>query len=347
VLLHFYKQEIPMQNHQSPSQRRRTLLKAAALAPAAMALPGIQTAQAQGAPLKVRMGYIGDFHGASMIAVANKLDLWKKHNLAPDIKVFTNGPIQIQALGSGDLDFGYIGPGALWLPITGKAKVIAINVVGFSDRVIGQPGIKSLQDLKGKTVAVPEGTSGDMLVRLALQKAGMKLEDIKRVTMDPSTIVTAFISGQVDGAGIWYPHVGTIRQRVPNLNELFTNKDALPKNSFPSSFVMRPDLDSAAGQALHDAVLRVIKEANDWRALNLAQAVDLTAALMNAPRANLEAESKFAQYYSSAELAKLTEDGTVNSWLNGMNEMFKSFGRVPEMVDAQKYYMGARYVAAK
>ena len=58
-------------------------------------------------------------------------------------------------------------------------------------------------------------------------------------------------------------------------------------------------------------------------------------------------ESKFAEYYSSAELAKLTEDGTVNSWLNGMNEMFKSFGRVPEMVDAQKYYMGARYVAAK
>jgi NitT/TauT family transport system substrate-binding protein len=335
-----------MQSKSATSQRRRTLIKAT-LSGVAIGLPSLQTALAQGAPMKVRMGYIGDFLGASMIAVANKLDLWKKHNLAPDIKVFTNGPIQIQALGSGDLDFGFIGPGALWLPITGKAKVIAINVVGFSDRVIGQPGIKSLQDLKGKTVAVPEGTSGDMLVRLALQKAGMKLDDIKRVTMDPSTIVTAFISGQVDGAGIWYPHVGTIRQRVPNLNELFTNKDALPKNSFPSAFVMRPDLDSAAGRPMHDAVVRVIKEASDWRANNVSQAVDLTAALMNAPRANLETESKFAEYYSSAELAKLTEDGTVNSWLNGMNEMFKSFGRVPEMVDAQKYYMGARYVAAK
>ena len=335
-----------MQSKSATSQRRRTLIKAT-LSGVAIGLPSLQTALAQGAPMKVRMGYIGDFLGASMIAVANKLDLWKKHNLAPDIKVFTNGPIQIQALGSGDLDFGFIGPGALWLPITGKAKVIAINVVGFSDRVIGQAGIKSLQDLKGKTVAVPEGTSGDMLVRLALQKAGMKLDDIKRVTMDPSTIVTAFISGQVDGAGIWYPHVGTIRQRVPNLNELFTNKDALPKNSFPSAFVMRPDLDSAAGRPMHDAVVRVIKEASDWRANNVSQAVDLTAALMNAPRANLETESKFAEYYSSAELAKLTEDGTVNSWLNGMNEMFKSFGRVPEMVDAQKYYMGARYVAAK
>ena len=75
--------------------------------------------------------------------------------------------------------------------------------------------------------------------------------------------------------------------------------------------------------------------------------VDLTAALMNAPRGNLGAESKFAQYCSSAELAKLTEDGTVNSWPNGMNEMFKSFGRVPGMVVARKYHMGARYVAAK
>jgi hypothetical protein len=75
--------------------------------------------------------------------------------------------------------------------------------------------------------------------------------------------------------------------------------------------------------------------------------VDLTAALMNAPRANLEAESKFAQYCSSAELAKLTEDGTVNSWLNGMNEMFKSFDRVPGMVVVLQFYMGARCVAAK
>jgi NitT/TauT family transport system substrate-binding protein len=104
------------------------------------------------------VGYIADFHGASITAVANRLDLWKKHGLTPDIKSFTNGPIQIQALGAGDLDFGYIGPGALWLPISGRAKLISMNVVGYSDRVIAQPGIKSVRELRGKTVAVPEGT---------------------------------------------------------------------------------------------------------------------------------------------------------------------------------------------
>nr|WP_237763617.1 hypothetical protein [Falsirhodobacter sp. alg1] len=31
------------------------------------------------------------------------------------MSVFTNGPIQVQALRAGSLDFAYIGSGALWL----------------------------------------------------------------------------------------------------------------------------------------------------------------------------------------------------------------------------------------
>lgn len=334
------------QNNASPkpghhTTRRRFTLGVAASIAGMSALPSWSQAQ------RVRVGYIADFHGASMVAVANKLELWKKHGLSPEIKAFTNGPIQIQALGAGDLDFGYIGPGALWLPITGRAKLISMNVVGYSDRVIAQPGIKSIQELKGKTVAVPEGTSGDMLLRLALQAHGMRVEDVKRITMDPSTIVTAFASGQVDGAGIWYPHVATLKTRKPGLVELYGNKDAMPKNSFPSSFIMRNELEAPASSALVDAMIRVIKEANDWRQANLPQAIDLTSALIGAPRANLETEAGYAQYFSSAELAKFTEDGTVEGWLRGMNELFKTFGRVPEVVDPKRYYLGARYVAAK
>jgi NitT/TauT family transport system substrate-binding protein len=94
-------------------------------------------------------------------------------------------------------------------------------------------------------------------------------------------------------------------------------------------------------------MIRVIKDANDWRQKNLPQAVDHTAALIGAPRANLETESGYAQYFSSAEFARFTEDGTVDGWLRGMNELFKTFGRVPEVVDPKRYYLGARYIAAK
>ncbi|MDA4633392.1 ABC transporter substrate-binding protein, partial [Escherichia coli] len=88
---------------------------------------------------------------------------------------------QVQALGANSLEFGYLGPGALWLPATGKAKIIAVNDVGFSDRVIAQAGIKSIADLKDKKVAIAAGTSGDMLLRLALKKAGMAMTDLNIV----------------------------------------------------------------------------------------------------------------------------------------------------------------------
>ncbi len=329
-----------------PAATRRKFLRGALAATATLGAASLaRPSHAQALP--VRVGYIGDFHGASLTAVANKLDLWKKYNLAADIKGFTNGPIQIQALGTGDLDFGYIGPGALWLPMTGKAKLIAINVVGFSDRVIGQPGIKTIQDLRGKAVAVPEGTSGDMLLRLALAKAGMKNDDVRRLTMDPNTVVTAFASGQVDGAAIWYPHVATLKARIPNLNELFSNQDALPANSFPSAFVMRPELEAPAHAPLVDAFVRVLKEANDYRQKNVPQVVQWTAEMLKAPKENLEAEAALAKYYTSQELAQLSENGTVASWLTGMNDMFKTFGRVPESVDPKSYYLGSRYAAVR
>ncbi len=80
------------------------------------------------------------------------------------------------ALGAA-IDFRYLGPGALWLPASGKAKIVAINTVGLADRVIAQPGITSIQQLRGKKVGVPEGTSGDMILQLALKKAGMQPTD--------------------------------------------------------------------------------------------------------------------------------------------------------------------------
>ena len=35
---------------------------------------------------------------ASLLAIANEKQLWKAHGLQVDAKVFTNGPLQIQAL---------------------------------------------------------------------------------------------------------------------------------------------------------------------------------------------------------------------------------------------------------
>ena len=89
----------------------------------------------------VRLGYIADYQNASLPAIADDQKMWQAEGLVPDVKVFTNGPIQIQAMGAGSLDFGAIGPGALWLPASGRTKVVAVNLLTFSDRVVAQPDI--------------------------------------------------------------------------------------------------------------------------------------------------------------------------------------------------------------
>jgi NitT/TauT family transport system substrate-binding protein len=290
----------------------------------------------------VRVGYIADYFGTSLTAIASDQDLWAKHGLDPDLKVFTNGPIQIQALGAGSLDFGYVGPGALWLPASGKAKLVAMNALGLSDRVIAQNGITSMADLKGKKVGVPEGTSGDMLLRLALAKAGMKLSDIEVVRMDPPTVVSAFASKQIDGAGIWYPLVATIRKHVPDMVEVAKSDEFYPANSFPSAFVARNEV-VADNPDMVKKFIAVMKDANDYRAADVPRSVDITAKFLGVPVEPLEIESQNGKFLTSSELALASKDGTVVNWLKGLNDQFVAFGKLQQPLDPKDYYLADLY----
>lgn len=302
-------------------------------------------ASAEEEVLDVRFGYIGDYNGTSLLAIAEDQGLWEEHGLEAETSVFTNGPLQIQALGTGDLDFGYIGPGAMWLPASGQAKVIAINTLGNADRVIAQPGIDAVEDLEGRTVGVPEGTSGDMILTLALEGAGLTKEDVEVVPMDPATLVAAFSSGQVDAAGFWYPAIATIQQQVPDLVELAQNSDFSEEVSFPTAFVGGNEVMSEEPEKA-ERVLRVLREAMQFRTEQPEETIELTAAMLGIDPAQVEADAGNVEVLSVEELDALTEDGTIDSWLTGMNEYFIGAGKLTEPVEPSTYYTGDLFVAA-
>lgn len=284
----------------------------------------------------VKFGYIADFNGASLIAIAQEKGLWAKNGLTAEPKVFTNGPLQVQALGAGNLDFAYVGPGALWLPPSGKAKIVAVNSIALADRVIAQKGITSLKGLK---VGVPEGTSGDMILRLALAKQGLTIDDVQKVVMDPPTIVTAFANKQIDAAGLWYPLIDTIRKQVPDLVELAKNEDFYPETTFPSAFLARNEVDPELARK----VVKVLREANDLRAADTKAAVATTAAFLKVPADKLASEAANVKLMTTAELDARTADGTVVGWLTSMNRLFTSFGKLKADVDPKTYYLGDVY----
>jgi NitT/TauT family transport system substrate-binding protein len=294
---------------------------------------------------KVTFGYIGDYNGTSLLAIAEDQGLWEKHGLEVDAKVFTNGPLQIQALGTGDLDFGYIGPGAFWMPASGQAKVVAINTLGNADRVIAQAGTTSVEQLKGKTVAVPEGTSGDMILQLALENAGMTKDDVKVVNMDPSTIVSAFASKQVDAAGFWYPAIETIKQQVPDLTELAKNSDFESQMTFPTAFVAGNEVVSDDKEKT-EKTIAVLREAMEYRTAHMDESIELTAEMLGVPVEQVAADAANVQVLSVEEVDQLTKDGTINEWLTTMTDYFVEAGQLEGPVDPDTYYTGDLFTGA-
>lgn len=285
----------------------------------------------------VKFGYIGDYNGASLLAIADKEGLWKKAGLTAQVKSFNNGPVQIQALNAGSLDYGYIGPGAVWLPASGKSRIIAVDTLTYADRVIGQPGMKSMKDLRGKRVGVPEGTSGDMVLNIALEKAGMTTKDIEKVNMDPSTIVSAFSSGKIDGAGFFYPAIDTIKKKVPGLHEIASTKDT--GDAFPTAFVA----GNKVPEGKNRKVVKVLQQANDWRQEHPDETISLTAKLLQVTEAQTRADASHVETLSTKDLAAKTRSGEVDKWLNRLGDFFVRNKQLDKNPAPDTYYDGDLY----
>jgi len=295
---------------------------------------------------KINFGYITDFNGTSLLAIAKELGIWEKYNIDARYFTFTNGPLQIQAMGTGDLDFGYIGPGAFWLPATDAAKFISVNTVGDADRVIvrADSGITSIADLRGKSVAYPAGTSGEQVLRLALEAAGMTIDDITPIIMDPSTLVAAFSAGQIDAAGIWYPNVEVIKQSV-EIIELAGNSDFSDKVAFPNAFVASNSIVANSPDVV-SRVQAALKEANDYRYNNLEATIEMVAKQLGLDVDVVTKDAANASYLSTAELEAITSDGTVIKWLDALNTSFIEAGRFETLPDAASTFLIDSFLSA-
>ncbi|UDY23053.1 aliphatic sulfonate ABC transporter substrate-binding protein [Nocardioides sp. Kera G14] len=126
---------------------------------------------------------------------------------------FDFGPPLVAAAQTGDIDLGYVGNVP---PITGAAKDLDFRVVGTtrslnpdqaSENIIvpKDSPIKTLADLKGKKLAIPQGSSAHGLALSAIQSVGLTTDDVQFVFLDPAAGQTAFSTGKVDAWSIWNP----------------------------------------------------------------------------------------------------------------------------------------------
>ncbi|MGW3118131.1 aliphatic sulfonate ABC transporter substrate-binding protein [Streptomyces sp. NPDC001107] len=156
---------------------------------------------------------VGDNGGDGSEALAKLTGVFDNAPYKVRFARFTYGPPLVQAAASGDIDLGSVGDVP---PITGAAKEYGFKVVAVnrsltptqsSENIIVPKGskLKTLKDLKGKKLAVPQGSSAHGLALNALKSVGLTPKDVKLVFLDPAAGATAFNTGKVDAWSIWNP----------------------------------------------------------------------------------------------------------------------------------------------
>ena len=216
-----------------------------------------------------------------------------------------------------------------------------MNTLGLPTASSRSPA-SPMADLKGKKIGVPEGTSGDMILTLALAKAGLQIADVEVIQMDPVDhrlgvrleadrrrrhLVSADRHHQEDGAGPG--RAGQERRLLPG--------ELLPVSLRRTQRSGRKDPD------LVKRMIAVLKEANDYRAADVPRSVEITAKFLGVPADPLITESQNGQFLTSAELVAASKDGSVANWLKGLNEQFVAFGKLQNPLDPKDYYLSDLY----
>ncbi|HEY1290896.1 MAG TPA: ABC transporter substrate-binding protein [Burkholderiales bacterium] len=84
--------------------------------------------------------------------------------------------------------------------------ILVVDVSHGADAVVGRRGMRSMQDLRGRPVAVESGALGAFVLSRALALNGMHAADVKVVHLESNEQPGAFEKGQIDGAVTFDPY---------------------------------------------------------------------------------------------------------------------------------------------
>ncbi|MEW9031925.1 MAG: sulfonate ABC transporter substrate-binding protein [Planifilum fimeticola] len=124
---------------------------------------------------------------------------------------FPAGPQLLEAMNVGSIDIGHTGNTPPIFAQAAKTPLlyIASGVPKPENEAIVVPAdspIRSVKDLRGKKVALNKGSNVHYLLLQALDKEGLKYEDIQPVYLPPADARAAFAKKSIDAWVIWDPY---------------------------------------------------------------------------------------------------------------------------------------------
>ena len=135
----------------------------------------------------------------------------------------------MDAFAAGKIDGDFVTNGDALVTGAGGARNVTILVTDYSngnDMIIAKPGIKSMQELRGKKIGVAIGLVDHLLLLDGLKKAGLSQNDVILVNSKTNETPQVLASGQVDAIGAWQPNSGMAMKAVPGARPIYTSAQA-------------------------------------------------------------------------------------------------------------------------
>ena len=235
------------------------------LAAAALALCG---AAASAQETKVAIGISG-WTGFAPLTLAKEAGLFKKHGLDVSVKKIPQKDRHL-AIASGDIQCAAttVETWIVW-NANGVAttQIFQLDKSFGADGMVVKPGINSIKDLKGKTVAASApGTAPYFTLAWMLRENGLSVKDVKVVNLEPQAAANAMIAGTagIDVAMTYEPFLSAVRAKPEAGKILATTLDyPMIMDTFgctPKFLAENPKAAKALADAYFDAVAMIKAE---------------------------------------------------------------------------------------
>ncbi len=284
----------------------------------------------------LNIGYMNNYGSLWALAAAQNLGYFEEEGITLELTSFDNGPNIIAAMENGTVNIGYIGDGAHSLCVQGNASIIALSHISNGDAVIGGPEVKTIADLKGKTVAYSSGTTSENILIQALASEGMTMSDITAMDMDASAIVTAMLSGKVDACAIWSPNSTTVIDELEGATILADNVTFADSSIALSSWIAMPETVENESDVLVRFV-RALFRGMDYAADgNYEEVAGWVAAILATDPNETYKEYTSGDWLTGEEVYNGIADGTVAGYYEFQQELMGT-EKVPEPVPVENY----------
>ena len=129
--------------------------------------------------------------------------IFAKHGIDLTVDAGQGSTKTVQAVGSGQADFGWADTPAVLSNIDKGVKVksagVFLQTTPSAVQVFADSGIENPQDLVGRTIAVSAGDAPTTTFPIYLNKVGVPEDQVTQQSLDAAGKMAAMLSGRVDG----------------------------------------------------------------------------------------------------------------------------------------------------